>query len=184
MGSILPAQGQVDPDDLDYALAFVGRSNGPALLWDLYSADLLNRRLLAPNIGGVWSAAEIPEYNLEPPMWRQLFVRAGYTENGKPAHRPHQPLILYRGATPDRRAGWSWTNDVNVAAAYAFEGVRGRKRGRVWVAEVEPARLLAFHDGREEGEYVVDTEGMEIGVAADVVEPPGKHPGISTIRRP
>ena len=94
--------------------------------------------------------------------WRDLFELAGYTEDGKPAERPAEPLTLYRGSVPERKALWSWTDNREVAARYASGNYYRRPSGILWVATVDPWRLLARNTDRSEYEYVVDTEGLVI----------------------
>jgi hypothetical protein len=91
--------------------------------------------------------------------WRVLFKYAGYTVDGKPAERPPEPLELWRGSVPERCTDWSWTDNRDVAQWYA-NGYRRRPQGTVWQATVEPWRLLARNTERNEGEYVVDTDGL------------------------
>ena len=151
--------------DLWSALVRLGRNAGPALLSDLDAEGLLTREAAAATVGGAWSASNFPDRCLGRQSWRALFALAGYTRNGVPAERPTEPLTLYRGAVPEHRADWSWTDRVDVARGYA-EGARTcREAGKLWQAVVEPWRLLARNDGpdnRDEAEYVVDTDGLTI----------------------
>jgi hypothetical protein len=159
-------QGEPTPDQLDGALVRLGRNHGPALLADLEAEGLLAAAAAAAHVGVVWSMAEYPDQHLDRDTWRKLFRLAGYTHNGVPAERPVEPLTLYRGSVPERRADWSWTDRLDVAERYAVGGLGGRPTGVVWRATVEPWRLLARNDepeGRNESEYVVDTDGLRIG---------------------
>lgn len=140
----------------------VGRNNGPSVLHMLRSVDRLSAEVAAATIGAVWSLAEYPDRYLGHDGWRALFSLAGYTVDGVPAERPIEALTLYRGSVPERRGDWSWTDNRAVAERYAGGGLRGRRAGVVWVAQVEPRRLLARNTGRDEDEYVVDTGGLVI----------------------
>ncbi len=94
--------------------------------------------------------------------WRELFDLAGYREDDWPTDRPTEPLVLWRGATPEHRANWSWTDVRDAAIHYASGWLVQDEIGLVWRAVVEPDRLLAKLGGRRFNEYVVDTEGLAI----------------------
>lgn len=157
--------GEPDANELGTALLRLGRNDGPALLYDLLMEGLLTADALVPHIGNVWNAAEYPDRHLSHDVWRELFQFAGYTRNGRAEAPPAKPLTLYRGSVPERRADWSWTDRLDIATGYA-QGTKARRPvGQVWQATVEPWRLLARNEGpenRDESEYVVDTEGLEI----------------------
>ncbi len=153
-------------EQLGEALLRLDRNLGPGLLADLEAEGLLKANVAAAHVGSVWSMAEYPDRHLDRESWRALFSLAGYTVNGTPAGWPTEALTLYRGSVPDRRADWSWTDKLEVATRYATGGIGYRPtHGKVWQAEVEPHRLLARNDdaaGRNESEYVVDTEDLVI----------------------
>lgn len=150
-------------DELFTAGCRVGRNSAPALLCDLYWDDILddaNARVA----GEFWSMAEFPERCLDHETWSEVFEMAGYTVDGQRVERPHQPVLLYRGSTVEGRDNWSWTDDREEAGRNA-SGFYRRRPGHLWVALVEPWRLLARNTGRGESEYVVDTDGMTIDLA-------------------
>lgn len=154
--------------ELFEATGRLGRNHGPALLADLEAEGLLTADAAAVNVGAVWNGAEYPDRCLHRGTWRALFSLAGYTVNGTPAARPDVALTLYRGSVPERRADWSWTDRLDVATGYALGTRASRPIGTVWQATVEPRRLLARNDGpdyRNESEYVVDTDGLDIAEA-------------------
>lgn len=119
---------------------------------------VLSQELAARYVSQAWLTAGSPHRVLGRAEWRELFDLAGYTDNGVPAVRPSQVLRLFRGAPPAYRHCWSWTEDLVVAEDYAAS----RPDGRMWVAEVEPGRLLARSVSTTEREYVVDTRGLAI----------------------
>jgi hypothetical protein len=129
-------------------------------MWELHEIDQLeaNAYLLA---GDFWSSAEYPENALDRSGWRTLFQLAGFTIDGVPAARPAEPLRLWRGSVPERRANWSWTDSREMAVDYA-RGFARRSLGNLWTAQVEPWRLFCRNEDREEFEYVVDTDGLDI----------------------
>lgn len=157
--------GEPTGDELTAAVSRLGRNAGPPLLADLLAEYLLTASAAAAVIGDVWSMAEYPDHYLAHDRWRELFALAGYTRNGKGAARPTNAITLYRGSVPERRADWSWTDQLSVAVGYASGTRAQRPLGKVWSAEVEPWRLLARNDGpsgRNESEYVVDTDELVI----------------------
>lgn len=152
----------IDADTFHSAVVTVGRNGGPALLFDMHFSGRMTDAVLAEVIGGVWTGAEFPARSFDPPeLWADLFDAAGYTVDGKPAERPTEPLRLYRGATVEHKAGWSWTDDLQVAQRFAGD-LLGRSKGQVWTALIDPADLLARIDDREESEYVVNPECLVI----------------------
>jgi len=95
--------------------------------------------------------------------WRDLFEWAGYREDDQPAVPPAEPLVLWRGATPEHRANWSWTDGRDAAINFASGWFVQDEIGLVWRAVVEPDRLLAKVSLRSGyAEYVVDTDGLLI----------------------
>lgn len=150
------------PDELGDALSRVGRIPSVTLLVDLWHEDMLTPEAATAHVGSVWSDSEYPDKHADRDDWRGLFRLAGYTTDGKPAERPTEPLVLWRGSVPERRADWSWTDNRQIAEKYADATHFQRPLGSVWRSTVEPWRLLARNTERNEHEYVVDTEGLTI----------------------
>ncbi len=112
--------------------------------------------------GTAWRAWGSHEH-LSPDEWRDLFDWSGYREDDCQAERPKEPLALWRGATPEHRANWSWTDLRDTAIHYTSGRLVQKEIGLVWRAVVEPERLLAKISGdRKWNEYVVDTDGLTI----------------------
>jgi hypothetical protein len=152
---------------LSEAFGRVGRDEAPYLLVELW--DQLHLGVLAAGINDAWCDAEYPLRCLPASSWWELMELAGvergrtWLDKGKVRTIRHKlPLTLYRGATEEHRAGWSWTSSLAMAQSFATGGLRGRAQGQVWTAQVEPTRLLARISGRDEDEYLVDTDGLEI----------------------
>lgn len=140
----------------------VGRNAYPALVCDLFTEDLLTTEAAMVAVPDAWSMCEFPNRYVERPLWRMLFDHAGYTVNGEAASRPTEPVMVWRGAIPGHRDGWAWTDDIEMARWFAAREFH-KGAGRVYTLEAEPWRLLArITDGREESEYVVDTDGLAI----------------------
>ncbi|MGW2259074.1 hypothetical protein ACWCXE_14755 [Streptomyces sp. NPDC001780] len=140
-----------------------GRCDGPALLFDAWFGYVIDAGTLAAHIGRVWSMAEYPDAALDRPAWRRLFAAAGFTADGRFTERPAHPNELWRGSVPERRADWSWTTRRAVAEGYAT-GTSARRppTGRLYRTVAPPCALLAYNAGRDESEYVVDTEALTI----------------------
>ncbi|MFD4320475.1 hypothetical protein [Streptomyces sp. NPDC058548] len=127
----------------------------------LHDGGLVEAAALAVHIGPVWSATEFPDAALGHARWRELWRAAGFTRDGQPAARPGGPVELWRGSVPERRADWSWTTERAIAEEYAAGGYR-REVGRLYRTVAPPGALLGAYNGRGEGEYVIDTDGLTI----------------------
>lgn len=159
---------QVSRDELASVLLGVGRAHAPGLMWDLHALGVLSKDSYLET-AGVWSMVEYPIRALDGDGWQELFDEAGYTVDGEPAERPTKPVRLYRGAVDESACGWSWTDDLGVARKFASGELwhSGGRAGRVWVATVEPWRLLARISDRQESEYVVDPYGLAVDPLPD-----------------
>lgn len=151
-------------DEFETACMRIGREHGPWFYVELLNEGLIDFEVMAPALALVWSMAEYPGQQAPAEQWRALFRDAGYAVDGEPADLPERSLTLYRGATDEHRLAMSWTDDLEIARTFAEGQLRGRALGKLWVAEVEPLRLLArIHESsRGESEYVVDTEGLDV----------------------
>lgn len=111
-----------------------------------------------------WLTERFPDYELAQPRIIRLFRSLGFFSNaGLP--RPRENIRLYRGADDQTMRGVSWTPSPVVANAYArLHGSHYHYvgDGRVFVAEVPPARVLARLQIHGFEEYVVDPAGIEI----------------------
>lgn len=158
-------KGSLSKNELEQRLLGAGRVNGPAILFDAWCGDEIDASTLASVIGSVWSMAEYPESNIDHEGWRWLFGDAGFTVDGLAA-APPTSIRLYRGCTEDRRDGWAWSSDLDMARRYALGyesgGFIGRLPGRVYTVDAPESALLAHVTTRGESEWVVDTEGLVI----------------------
>lgn len=151
-------------EELESATSWVGRVPSPLLMLVLHRLGLLSDEAYRLT-GSVWCDAEFPSQALTEDEWSVLFERAGYCVDGVPSQRPTAPLRLWRGSVEERRLDWSWTDDIEVARQFAAGGLLGRAKGHVWTALVEPYRLLARNNYRNEGEFVVNTRGLGVTTA-------------------
>lgn len=151
----------VTEENVTSAFCHVGSHNAPELLLYLHLVGRISTDLLAATIGDAWSSAHYPE-SLGRQNWFEMFEAAGYTVDGKPAALPAEPLTLYRGAPDKFKRRMSWTAGVETAQKFASGDMPGRTPGKLWTATVEPYRLLAHLNDRQETEYVVNTVGLRI----------------------
>jgi hypothetical protein len=72
--------------------------------------------------------------------WRRLWAVSGWTVHGQSEQRPVQPLRIYRGGSP---TGWSWTDDPEIALAFASGFGTRAASGLLWTAAAPPEALCA-----------------------------------------
>lgn len=156
-GSHPPTVGEVK-----HAAHCVGGDQYPKLVFLLHDARLLTAEVAATCVVEAWVMANFPDRKLFLSDWRKLFKATGYTVDGVAAHRPPDPLVLYRGAVKKRRAYWSWTDDLDTARSFV-ELRKKEGKTRLWTATVESRRLLAYTSLRDERAYIVDTRRLSIG---------------------
>ena len=65
-----------------------------------------------------------------------------------------ETVQVYRGCRPENRRGWSWTLLEDKARFFATRF--RQKGGLVRSGDVEKSQIIAFLDGRGEGEVIVD----------------------------
>ncbi|MEV4505443.1 hypothetical protein [Streptomyces klenkii] len=153
----------LDAERFTELLLMAGRLDGPALLFDAWFGKTIDAGTLAAHVGRVWNMAEYPDAALDHSTWRRLFAAAGFTADGQTAERPAEPVELWRGSVPERRADWSWSTRRTVAEGYATgTGARRPTTGRLYRVVAPPSALLAYNSGRDEDEYVLDTDALAI----------------------
>lgn len=95
--------------------------------------------------------------------WVWAFRVAGYTRDLQPAHPP-SGILLYRGATHERRHGMGWSSHYDYAAAYAVEDGSGRKyNGNIYQHNASGRELLASVHRATRDEWVVDPRYLHDG---------------------
>lgn len=145
------------------------RLDGPGVARRLdawHRIGVLSQELAAEFVAEAWDLCAWPMSVLPRARWVALFRFAGYTHEFRLASPPTETLRLYRGSDPRGREGLCWSTSVDVARYMALRF----PVGMVWVAEVEPGRLLAYLDEGFERQFVVDTTGL----AVDVWESPAE----------
>ncbi|WP_329064920.1 hypothetical protein [Amycolatopsis sp. NBC_01480] len=139
----------------------LGRNYAPDLAHQFYWADLLDTPEVCALVADhAWSAPDFPENHDTP--WCELFSSAGFARDGVITDPPAEPMTLFRGCTSEGRFGMAWTGTRSVAEKFASGELLGRPdKGLVYTAVVEPWRILAHLNGRNEDEFVIDTDGLE-----------------------
>lgn len=142
----------------------------PWLAYYLVTYECLTRDETHRFLAEAWKSAEYPEFAIGTEAWRVIFAHADglvtdldADEQRETPPVPSEPVRLYRGAITSRAAGMSWTGDQARAEWFA-DRWNGRldDTAHVWTAVVEPERILARFVRRNEDEYVVVTEGLDI----------------------
>jgi hypothetical protein len=155
----------VTVDELESQLLRAGRNNGPGLLFDWWFGGELTVEQLHALLPGVWEMAEWPSRHLTRDAWILMFRTAGYCSSPPGLPAPTSPTTVYRGCTPGRRRGMSWTTDLDQARWFArrFLHVLDTPRTEVVTMDVPPELVLARCEGRGgtdglsvEAEVVVD----------------------------
>jgi hypothetical protein len=154
------------PDEWERILRdhLAGRNDEPELLWGAWVSKSISTDTMTQVVGGVWSAAEYPEWLLRRRTWITMFTAAGYTVDGQPGERPTEPVTLYRGAPARLARRMSWTSDREQAEWFANREAKfGGSPGNVYTITAPPLSLLCFNggiSGRGESEYVINPEGL------------------------
>lgn len=144
--------------------------------WDA-QAEHLYTRFRSGEISPEEMAAELPPLwrlrsDRDPlnnaAAWRAMVEHAGYFNwrpgeaLRRPACRPRRRHRLFRGATPRRRRGISWTSNPAIARWFADYRQPPGEDGQalVWVAVVSPQQVLGYlHDERE---FLVDATNVDV----------------------
>ncbi len=165
--------------------ARAGRNDLPDLLMRHFSDLPLDD--LPAAVRDAWVMAEWPERHAPRDLWLDVFEIARredpevvLTDEG-PMHAEtvladivdgDGMVTVYRGATPSRRDGMSWTTDLHRAEwfAHRFDGMPGsQETGALWRLRIPARFVLARFDGRGEDEIVLDM-GWAAGDAGGAIE--------------
>ncbi|MCB2177568.1 MAG: hypothetical protein KQH57_17300 [Actinomycetales bacterium] len=135
----------------------VAHANVPGLMWVLHPP---HRQLMAKDT------------HADRTWWADRFREHPYLNEAQPAARPRGFLTLYRGATPDRRDGLTWTPSLLLASRY----------GPTWVARVPGDALLCSYTDLHTAlpahviapEYLADVAPVD--VRGDLLSPSRRRP--------
>lgn len=113
-----------------------------------------------------WAMPEWPE-QIGRDEWDEIFGAVGDLPltDGDDVSVPTGHVQVWRGSYEDHKAGLAWTTDPHTAAWFAARANRPGdedRRARVWTTTVDPERVYAFLDGRNEHEVVCAVEGLPI----------------------
>lgn len=153
-----------------------GKDQGPTVLDESWRRGLLSRSDLRIVLAPIWCAPMRPEPLLGTANWVALFRAAGY-------RAPDGPIVAYRGATPPRKFGMSWTTDIDRAVWFAehYQSLEQwsevPQRTYVYRCTVEPAAVLCQVPTTiigdlawEEHEVIVDPSCLRIEGYYDLSE--------------
>jgi hypothetical protein len=133
------------------------RLQGPRILHDAWSAGLISDLDLRGLIPDTWLYVDWPERVIGAAKWVPMFRAAGFLTIPYGLPPPAGPLSVYRGASAERMAGMSWSEDINRADQF--------RQGQAWYAPtgiyrtvVAPSAVLALLERKGESppEVVVD----------------------------
>ena len=162
------------------------RVGGPQTPWLILAvADQLRPKVLRHAVAYAWCWSD-DSLALRREDWITLWRRAGYSVDGRTAEPPSEPVALWRGSMPPWHNGMSWTTNRATAEAYVTRWdadavyASGRRVGmirtaavfgvdmtpKLYAVQAPPTALLGQINWRGEDEYVVDTTGLTIRLAA------------------
>jgi hypothetical protein len=152
------------------------RLNGPKVLYDAWTAGQISDGDLRVLIPDTWLYVDWPERIIGAGNWVRLFRVAGFLSIPYGLPRPDSAITVFRGATAERRAGMSWTTDIDRADQFR-QRHSWHAPTAVYRAVVTPDAVLALLERRGEGppEVVVDPRML---TAVEQVGP--LHPQRST----
>jgi hypothetical protein len=133
------------------------RLNGPKVLYDAWAAGQITDSDLHALIPDTWLYVDWPERIIGAGNWVRLFRVAGFLSIPYGLPRPDSAITVFRGATAERRAGMSWTTDIDRADQFR-QRHSWHAPTAVYRAVAMPDVVLALLERRGEGppEVVVD----------------------------
>lgn len=149
-----------------------GRNDYPYLLGNavLVERTITDLDEIAGALATAWCSPEYPEQSVDPALWQMMFDMTGFVEDGQRIDNPVTGAItLYRGAAENRKAGMSWTADVEKAKWFAsrFAALTGERdvepggtekmwtAGKVWTITVFSEWVIGHFTDRNEDEWVI-----------------------------
>jgi hypothetical protein len=144
------------------------RLSGPRILYDAWVAGEVSDLDLRGLVPDTWLYMDWPERVIGAAKWTRMFRASGFLSIPYELPRPAIPLTVYRGASAERRAGMSWTEDVERADQFR-QRHSWHAPTAIYRTEVSPAAVLARLERPGEGppEVVVDpamlTDIVQIG---------------------
>jgi hypothetical protein len=135
------------------------RLAGPRVLYDAWAVGQVSDQDLRALIPDTWLYLDWPERIIGAGKWVQMFRAAGFLSVPHGLSRPTSALTVFRGASVERRAGMSWTLDVNRADQFR-QRHSWHAPSAIYRAVVCPAAVFALLEQRGESppEVVVDPQ--------------------------
>lgn len=141
--------------------ARLGRNDYPYVLFTNWHDLALHEKPQA--VLESWSRSEYPERLADRELWVMAFDEVGYQVDFEVMEREDDPdlpdpVTLWRGCTPDRVDGMSWSLDRDRALWFAnrWNGLKNGDTG-LYRIEIPHEFALARCTGRDENEVIVDT---------------------------
>ena len=113
---------------------------------------------IAKGIADAWVMAEWPIRGMEPSMWRMLFDKVGFLDDGVMDTNPPDSIVVYRGCVVGQERGMSWTDDLEKAIWFAERFGVTFGETKVYTMTATPASILGHFTRRGESEWVLDPE--------------------------
>lgn len=139
----------------------------PELLHWFWQKGRLDKEVLRRVLLDVWRFPDVPTGPWCPAtVWPAMFKAAGFLSDDVP--KPTRRLVLYRGCTPKRRRGMSWTryrHKADYFADYWFNQGQG-ERGHVYKTIARPRDVLAIIYGKK-GKIVMYGKEVEVRVKSE-----------------
>lgn len=134
------------------------------MTWFSYCHNYLSGKDYGTYLRNAWTMEENPNQDVNVPRRKaiQLFKRAEKKhlmneEEYKYYDALPEKLTVWRGVSPGReRLGLSWTDDKKTAEWFMRRFEREERTGYLLEAEIDKKDILAYFDGRNENEIVVD----------------------------
>lgn len=136
------------------------QTDGPEKLYSAWSTgEVTERADLVCLLEEAWIRAvgDRPEQLLPPRQWVQLFRAAGFFKIPSSLPDLAAPLVVYRGATEQRKRGMGWSVDIDMAREHQQRDNDLNLHGRLYKATLVPGGALAYVNSfLQEQEVIVD----------------------------
>jgi hypothetical protein len=135
----------------------------PLAAWRRWSTGRLSDRAIRWWLPYLWSeTVALPNaVQLVTERWVAMFRAAGFLRHPVPG-RPPRRQSIFRGAHEEMAAGMAWTPSASLAGWYAGRVVaREHRAAAVWIAEPDPADVLAIVTTTAGEEWIVDPAKVE-----------------------
>jgi hypothetical protein len=126
------------------------RPTGPLILYDAWVGGQISDGDLRHLIPDTWLYVDWPERVIGAAKWVRMFRAAGFLSIPYGLPQLESATFVFRGATPERRSGMSWTTDIARADQF-----RQRQSWygptAIYQTVVAPEAVLALLERKGEG---------------------------------